>query len=115
MPPVPPFAAAALPRKCALLGALLPTTICRPYISGGAMSTETIDQLRSQILTLSDSERAELARDLIRSLDAPSENNVQDTWETELQRRISKIDAGRAKLLNRDEFRKRMQARIGHQ
>lgn len=105
----------ALLRKCALLGALLPTTIGKPYISGGTMSTEIIDQLRSKMLTLLDSERAELARDLIRSLDATSENNVQDTWEIELQRRISKIDAGQAKLLNRDEFRKRMQARIGHQ
>lgn len=79
------------------------------------MSTEAYNHLRSQMLTLSDAERAELARDLIKSLDAPYENNVQDAWEVEIQRRIAQIDSGQAELLDRNEFRKRMQARIGHQ
>ena len=35
------------------------------------MTTETLDHLRSQISTLSESERAALARELIMSLDGP--------------------------------------------
>ncbi len=77
------------------------------------MSTTTLERLRSEVLTLSESERAELAHELIQSLDAPTDEGVQEAWNLELVRRISQIDAGQASLLNRDEFRKRMRASMG--
>jgi putative addiction module component (TIGR02574 family) len=79
------------------------------------MSTYTIEQLRSQVLTLSEPERAELAHELIKSLDAPADEGVEDAWDQEIIRRIAQIDAGQAKLLDREEFRKKIQARIGNQ
>lgn len=44
------------------------------------MTTETLDHLRSQISTLSESKHAALARELIMSLDGPSDDGVGQTW-----------------------------------
>ncbi len=76
------------------------------------MSTAAFDHLKAQILTLPESERAELAHDLIASLDAPNDNGVHGEWEHEINKRIAQIDAGNAKLVNRDSFRKRMELRL---
>ena len=78
------------------------------------MSTEMMERLRSEALTLSMPERAELAHDLLESLDAPADEGVEDAWDEEIIRRIAQIDAGQAKLLSRDEFRRRLQDRLGN-
>lgn len=78
------------------------------------MSTDTIERLRSEALALSEPERAKLAHDLIESLDAPADEGVEEAWDREIVRRIAQIDAGQAKLLNRDEFRKKIRERIGN-
>ncbi|SDS57853.1 putative addiction module component, TIGR02574 family [Halopseudomonas litoralis] len=77
------------------------------------MTTETLDHLRSQISTLSASERAALARELIMSLDGPGDDSVEQAWNGEIIRRVAKVKSGKATLLSRDEFRTRMRARIG--
>lgn len=77
------------------------------------MSTATLERLRSELLMLSEPERAELARELIKSLDTTSDDGVEEAWDREILKRIAEIDSGQAKLLDREEFRKRMQARIG--
>ncbi len=77
------------------------------------MTTETLDQLRSQILTLSESERAALARELIMSLDGPRDDAVEQAWNDEIVRRVSKVQSGKATLLSREEFRSKMRARLG--
>ncbi|MGA8259324.1 MAG: addiction module protein [Arenicellales bacterium] len=77
------------------------------------MASESLERLKSQVLTLSEPERAELAHDLIQSLDAPSDEGVDEAWDAEIQRRLSHIDAGTAKLVTRDGFRKQMRDRIG--
>lgn len=76
------------------------------------MPVYKIEQLRSQVLNLSETERADLAHDLIKSLDAPVDEGVEDAWDREVVRRIAQIDAGQAGLLDREEFRKRLQDRI---
>ena len=79
------------------------------------MTTETLNQLRSQISTLSESERAALARELIMSLDGPRDDSdsVEQAWHDEIIRRVAKVKSGKATLLSRDEFRTKMRARIG--
>ncbi len=77
------------------------------------MATETLHKLRSQVLTLSEAERAELAHELVKSLDAPADTDVADAWDKEILRRLAEIDAGTARLIDRDEFRRRMQVRLG--
>lgn len=77
------------------------------------MTTETLNHLRSQISTLSESERAALARELIMSLDGPRDDSVEQAWHDEIIRRVAKVKSGKATLLNREEFRTKMRARIG--
>ncbi len=79
------------------------------------MATEALERLRSEMMTLSETERAELAHELIKSLDAPRDNGVEEAWDREILRRISVVDNGQAKLLDREEFRRRMRARYGAQ
>jgi len=73
---------------------------------------QRLQRLRSEILALSEAERAELAHDLIQSLDAPRDNGVENAWEREISRRIGEIDAGQADLVERTEFRKRIRAKL---
>jgi putative addiction module component (TIGR02574 family) len=81
-------------------------------ISGGLMGTEALSKLRSEALMLPEAERAELALALVKSLDAPAEADAADAWDKEILRRLAEIDAGTAKLIDRDEFRRRMQERL---
>jgi putative addiction module component (TIGR02574 family) len=76
------------------------------------MATETLRKLRSKVLMLPEAERAELAHELVKSLDAPADADVADAWDREILRRLAEIDAGTAHLIDRDEFRRRMQARL---
>jgi putative addiction module component (TIGR02574 family) len=75
------------------------------------MATETLERIRSEVLELTEAERAELAHDLLASLDEPRERGVEEAWEREILHRISLIDSGQAKLLDREEFRQKMRAR----
>jgi len=53
------------------------------------MSTATMERLRSEVLTLSEPERAELAHELIKSLDAPADEGVEAAWDTARSREES--------------------------
>lgn len=76
------------------------------------MSSPTLGKVRSEALNLSESERAELAHNLVASLDGPSEPDAEKAWDTEILRRLAEIDAGTADLIDREEFRHRMRARM---
>jgi len=77
------------------------------------MTTETLDHLRSQISTLSESERATLARELIMSPGRPRDDSVEQAWNDEIVRRMSKVRSGKATLLSREEFRSRCERGLG--
>jgi putative addiction module component (TIGR02574 family) len=62
---------------------------------------------------LSEPERAELAHALVTSLDGTPDGDSGDSWDREIVRRLGEIDAGTAKLIDRDEFRRRMRSRLG--
>ncbi len=77
------------------------------------MKTEILNKLRSEALLLPEAERAELAHALVKSLDAPDDVGALEAWNKEILRRLAEIDASTAKLIDRDEFQRQMQARIG--
>jgi putative addiction module component (TIGR02574 family) len=58
--------------------------------------TEAVEQLKSQIITLSGSERAELAHFLLSSLDPEEEEGAHEAWSEELVRRVAEIRDGSA-------------------
>ena len=78
------------------------------------MSGTSLNKIRTEALNLNDDERAELARDLIASLDAPPDPDTANAWDAEIARRIAEIDSGTAKLIDRTELRRRIQQRIGN-
>ena len=76
-----------------------------------SMGNATLEKLRSEALGLPGPERAQLAHDLVESLDAPWDSDATEAWEREL-RRLGEIEAGTAVLIDREELRRRMRARI---
>ena len=76
------------------------------------MDTATLAKLRSEVLTLSEDERAELAYALVKSLDEPADSDVLSEWDKEILGRLRAIDTGAAKLVDRDELRKRLEKRL---
>ena len=76
------------------------------------MGSTTLEKVRSDALNLSEAERAELAYNLVVSLDGPPDADVEKAWDTEILRRLSEIDAGTANLVDRKEFQRRIRARM---
>jgi len=76
------------------------------------MSNPTLEKVRSEALNLSESERAELAHNLVASLDGPLELDVEKAWDAEIMRRLAEIDSGTANLIDREELGRRMRARM---
>jgi len=76
------------------------------------MGSQTMERLRSLALDLTESERAELAHDLVKSLDGPPDVLASKEWETEILRRLDELEAGKAKVVDRKEFSRRMRERI---
>ena len=76
------------------------------------MSSAAFKNLRSSVLALPEPERAELARDLVQSLDGPPDAEVADAWDAEILRRLAQIESGSAQLIDREEFRRRIRARL---
>jgi putative addiction module component (TIGR02574 family) len=70
----------------------------------------TIDELEAAALELSAEERARLAERLIASLGA--ENEIEEAWVEEAERRYEELRSGRDTGLPLDGFRARMQAQI---
>lgn len=76
------------------------------------MGSAALDKVRSEALNLPEAERAELAYNLVASLDAPADADAQQAWDSEIMRRLSEIDAGTAKLIDRKELSRRLRDRM---
>lgn len=76
------------------------------------MSSPTLDKVRSEALRLSETDRAELAHSLVESLDGPPDADAESVWDAEILRRLAEIDSGTAELIDREELRRRMRARM---
>jgi putative addiction module component (TIGR02574 family) len=57
----------------------------------------TVEKLAHDALTLSDRERAELARKLLVSLEHVIEEGVDEAWDAEIGKRVDRIKEGTAK------------------
>lgn len=79
---------------------------------GVAMNTAELERLRAAALELTEAERAQLASELVASLDGPADTDVAAAWDTEICRRINEINNGTATLLDADEVLARARARI---
>lgn len=57
--------------------------------------TDAVEQLKSQVITLSSAERADLAYFLLTSLE-PEEEGVEEAWRQEIACRVTEIRNGQA-------------------
>ena len=73
----------------------------------------TIDELKAEALRLAPEERAELASELLVSLDDLSESETEGLWLEEAERRDAALDNRSAKAIPADEVFSSARARLG--
>ena len=76
----------------------------------------SFEQLKEEAAKLSQSERAELAAELLRSLDPEDDDDpdeIEQAWLLEIERRSAEIARGEAKLIPGDEVFARLRQRFG--
>ena len=67
-------------------------------------------QIENEALDLPEDKRAELAQKLILSLDASDQDNFDEEWLLEAQRRAQELDDGVVQPIPAEEVRKKAQA-----
>ena len=66
------------------------------------MST-LLDELSKKAQTLTIEERAQLAQELLESVERDADPDVQAAWEAEIADRVAKYERGEAKLIPAEE------------
>ncbi len=73
----------------------------------------TVDELKAAALQLAPQARADLARELLNSLDGLSAAEIEQLWFEEAARRDRELDVGTVQSLPADEVLARAKARRG--
>jgi putative addiction module component (TIGR02574 family) len=68
-------------------------------------------ELFEEAMRLDSQERATLMRLLIETLDAESEEGVEDAWRVEIERRMAELDCGAVEAVSWEELRARLYRR----
>ena len=74
--------------------------------------TKPIAAVLADALRLDDEARAELAAELVASLDGPADVDAESAWDAEIERRIASIEAGTIPLEPWDHVRRRIEKDI---
>lgn len=74
--------------------------------------SSTLESVLADALRLGPSARAEIAAELLASLDAPVDPEAEAAWTAEIERRVAELDAGVASLGSWDDVRRRIEATI---
>ena len=74
--------------------------------------TKAAKAVLADALRLGENERAELAAEVLASLDGPGDPDAEAAWEAEIRRRIDAIDAGAMELEPWDAVRRRIEREI---
>jgi len=69
-------------------------------------------ELFKQALELSVEERADLAAQILESLEASDDPSVQAAWQAEIERRMADVDSGAVKPISLDEFQRRLKSSL---
>lgn len=71
--------------------------------------TQAAAAVLADALRLDEHARAELAAELLASLDGPADPDAEAQWAAEIERRVAAIEAGTAVLEPWDEVRRRIE------
>ena len=74
--------------------------------------TKPAEKVLSEALSLDTRERAEIAAQLIASLDGEPDEDVEAAWAAEVDRRIEEVEAGRARLVPWGDVEHRIEKEI---
>ncbi len=73
---------------------------------------KTTEALLADALRLDPKSRAELAAELLASLDGPADPDAEAAWAAEIERRVAAIEAGTAKLEPWERVKHRIEKEI---
>ncbi len=76
------------------------------------MMTHVAKTVLAEALEIDDNERAELATELIASLDGEPDEGAEAAWATEIERRMADIDDGTATLTSWANVERRIKEEI---
>ena len=76
------------------------------------MMTQATAAVLADAMRLDEHARAELAAQLLASLDGPSDANAEAEWAKEIERRVASIESGTAVLEPWDEVKRRIERDI---
>jgi len=76
------------------------------------MANRIMDRLRNEALNLPRADRAELACELVQSLDGPADTDAASEWDAEILRRLEQVTSGSAGIVDRADFARRMRERL---
>ena len=74
--------------------------------------TKPIASVLADALRLDDEACAELAAELLASLDGPADSDAERAWDAEIERRIAAIEAGTIPLEPWEQVRRRIEKEI---
>ena len=74
--------------------------------------TRGTESVLADALELDAKERAELASELIASLDGPPDPDAASAWEVEIKRRVAALKAGDVEIESWDDVKRRIEREI---
>ena len=74
--------------------------------------TKAAEAILADALRLNVDARAELAAELLASLDGPADPDAAEAWAAEIERRVTAIESGTVKLEPWDEVKQRIERQI---
>jgi putative addiction module component (TIGR02574 family) len=74
--------------------------------------TKPMTAVLADALRLDDEARAELAAELLASLDGPADPDAERAWDAEIERRIAAIEAGTIALEPWEQVKRRIEKEI---
>ncbi len=74
--------------------------------------TRATDAVLADALRLDAKARAELAAELLASLDGPADPDAEVTWASEIERRVTALEAGTEELESWDDVKRRIENEI---
>lgn len=74
--------------------------------------TKAAESVLAEALRLDTDARAEIAAELLASLDGPEDVDAEAAWAQEIERRVSDIEAGRVELEPWDSVKRRIERDI---
>jgi putative addiction module component (TIGR02574 family) len=74
--------------------------------------TKATEEVLAEALRLDEDSRAQLAAELLASLDGPSDPDAESAWQAEIERRVADLKAGKVKLEPWEQVKRRIEKAI---